>query len=141
MFHKDFKSRCFFPKIHFMDSQINKVHSTTIFCVVLSYLMGFFGTLQFPLQFRRFITYNTNRQGVQLRRPLTAECLQNFAKFLALLKVAQAGRRATWKLQAVSMYTVCEENRGSFEGKSEKGMNAQLAFSSKIREKPHRKEL
>ena len=27
--------------IHFMDSQINKVHSPTIFCVVLSDLMGF----------------------------------------------------------------------------------------------------
>ena len=31
----------FFPKIHFMDSQINKVYSPTIFCVVLSDLMGF----------------------------------------------------------------------------------------------------
>ena len=34
-------SRCFFSKIHFMDSQINKVHSPTIFCDVLSDLMGF----------------------------------------------------------------------------------------------------
>ena len=41
MFHKNFKSRCFFSKTHFMDSQINKVHSLTIFCVVLSDLMGF----------------------------------------------------------------------------------------------------
>ena len=41
MFHKNFKSRCFFSKIHFMDSQINKVHSPTILCVVLSDLMGF----------------------------------------------------------------------------------------------------
>ena len=41
MFHKNFKSRYFFSKTHFMDSQINKVDSPTIFCVVLSDLMGF----------------------------------------------------------------------------------------------------
>ena len=41
MFHKNFKPRCFFSKIHFMNSQINKVHSSTIFCAVLSDLMGF----------------------------------------------------------------------------------------------------
>ena len=41
MFHKNFKSRCFFSKSHCMDSQINKIHSPTIFCVVLSDLIGF----------------------------------------------------------------------------------------------------
>ena len=44
MFHKNFKSQCFFLKIHFMDSHINKVHSPTIFCIVLSDLMGFWDT-------------------------------------------------------------------------------------------------
>ena len=29
MFHKNFKLRCFFTKIHFMGSQINEVHSPT----------------------------------------------------------------------------------------------------------------
>ena len=41
MCHKNFKSGCFFSTIHFMVSQINKVHSPTIFCVVLGDLMGF----------------------------------------------------------------------------------------------------
>ena len=45
MFHKNSKSWCFFSKIHFMDSQINKVHSPTIFCLVLSDLMGFWDAL------------------------------------------------------------------------------------------------
>ena len=40
-----------------MDSQINEVHSPTIFCVVLSDLMGF-GTLRFPLQIRPVVKYN-----------------------------------------------------------------------------------
>ena len=40
-FIKNFKSRCFFSKIHFMDSHINKVHSPTVFYVVLSDLMFF----------------------------------------------------------------------------------------------------
>ena len=41
---KNFKSRCFFSKSHFMDSQINNVYSPTIFCVFLSDLMGFLDT-------------------------------------------------------------------------------------------------
>ena len=35
------------------------------------------------------VTYNINRQVVQLPRPLTAECLQNLAEFLPLPKVVR----------------------------------------------------
>ena len=48
MFHKNFKSRCFLTKIHFVDSQINKVHSPTIFCIVPRNLMGFWDASFFP---------------------------------------------------------------------------------------------
>ena len=44
MFHKNFKSQYFFLKTHFMDSQINKVHSSAIFCVFLSDWMRFWDT-------------------------------------------------------------------------------------------------
>ena len=44
----DIKSRCFLTKIHFMDSQINKVHSPTIFCIVPRDLRGFWDALFFP---------------------------------------------------------------------------------------------
>lgn len=45
--------------------------------------------LRFPLQITRIVTYNIDRQGLQLPRPLTAECLQNLAKFLPLPKVGR----------------------------------------------------
>ena len=37
-----------------MDSQINKVHSPTIFCVVLSDLMGFWDASISPLDLTRY---------------------------------------------------------------------------------------
>ena len=58
LFHKNFKSQCFFSKTHFKDSQISKVHSPTIFCVVLSDLMGFWDASISSLdQTRRYIQY------------------------------------------------------------------------------------
>ena len=47
-----------------MDSQINKVYSPTIFCVVLSDLMGFWDASISSSDPTRH-TYNINRQGVQ----------------------------------------------------------------------------
>ena len=61
-----------------MDSQINKVHSPTIFCVVLSDLIGFRDASISP----------SDPDPDQLPRPLMAECLQNLAEFLPFPKAA-----------------------------------------------------
>ena len=103
MFLKNFKSRYFFSKIHFMDSQINKVHSPTIFCVVLSDLMVFWDA-SILSQIPRVVTYNINRQGVQLPRPLTAECLQNLAEFLPLPKIASQHLQGSTTSKSCSIF-------------------------------------
>ena len=61
---KYFKSRCFFSKIHFMDSQINKVHLPTIFCAVLNDLMGFWdASISSSDPTRRHIQYKLTRRA------------------------------------------------------------------------------
>ena len=76
MCHKNFKSGCFFSTIHFRDSQINKVHSPTIFCVVLSDLVGFWdASISSSDHTRRHIQNRelTKRRRRRQRRNLQAE--------------------------------------------------------------------
>ena len=64
-----------------MDSQINKVHSPTIFCVVPSDLMRFWVASFSPSALTsRQLQEKLTRRAVQLSRPLTAECLPNLAE-------------------------------------------------------------